>query len=294
MRILATADLHFNHPRSRKLACELIQRMNQAGGDVLLLVGDSAAGDPPALEQCLERFDFAGPKLLVAGNHELWTLGDDSYRLFRQELPRRVEQMGWQWLQTRPLVLGSTAIVGSIGWYDYSFAPADLGVPVRFFERKISPGSAAARAETADLVARSDDIAPQAMDIFARWNDGKFVKLGRSDEQFLGELLAELDGQLSDLSVATALPAAKRVVAAVHHLPFAQLLPPRSSHQWDFARAFLGSARLGEVLLRYPTVSHVLCGHSHLPAEAQVEHLRAINIGSGYGWKTYLTLDLPD
>ena len=42
MRLLVTADLHYNHPKSRALADSLIDDMNRAGGDVLLLVGDTA------------------------------------------------------------------------------------------------------------------------------------------------------------------------------------------------------------------------------------------------------------
>src|SRR5688572_20420644 len=100
MRLLATADLHYNHPRSRPLADDLIDAMNAAGGDVLLLVGDTAVADAgDALEQCLARFRFAGPKLFVAGNHELWTQGPDSYAIYTTELPRRVAALGWRWLE---------------------------------------------------------------------------------------------------------------------------------------------------------------------------------------------------
>ena len=104
MRLLATADLHFNHPKSRHLAEDLIGQINRAGGDVLLLVGDTAVADGDSLEQCLSLFRFAGPKLFVAGNHELWTRGPDSYRLFTEELPRRVGALGWRWLEAEPFV----------------------------------------------------------------------------------------------------------------------------------------------------------------------------------------------
>ena len=77
MRLLATADLHYNHPRSRPLADEIIDRINRAGGDVLLLVGDSAVADGDSLEQCLARFQFAGEKLFVAGNHKPQIRGSD-------------------------------------------------------------------------------------------------------------------------------------------------------------------------------------------------------------------------
>ncbi len=287
MRLLVTADLHYNNHRSRPLADELIDTMNAAGGDVLLVVGDTASGSGDALENCLSRFSFSGPKLFVAGNHELWTNDSDSYALFTEELPRRVRDLGWRWLQTDPLVCGSVAFVGSIGWYDYSLAQADLGIPRRFYEHKIAPGTAAHFTEFASLLDRTDDISPLAMQTVARWNDGRYVKLGRSDEAFTEELAAQLRKQLS------ALRDMKQVVAAIHHLPFRQMLPPPHNAQWDFAKAYLGSQRLGDVLLEFPNVTHLLCGHSHLPMETQIGPIRAINIGSGYRWKTYRVVELP-
>src|SRR2546430_1100068 len=134
----ASADLHYNHGRSHQLADDLIDEMNRAGGDVLAVVGDTAVADGDALERCLSRFRFAGPKLFVAGNHELWTHGPDSYELFHQTLPSRVRSLGWHWLQDSPMTIGDVAVVGSVGWYDYSFAQKNLGIPLRFYEAKIS------------------------------------------------------------------------------------------------------------------------------------------------------------
>ena len=286
MRLLVTADLHFNHGRSRALAEQVIADMNAAGGDVLLVVGDTAAADGDALEQCLRLFRFSGPRLFVAGNHELWTARDDSLAIFAEELPDRVRRLGWQWLQTQPFVQGDLAIVGSVGWYDYSFAPQSLGIPRRFYERKVSPGAAERFTEYADLLDRTDDIAPEGRQLLARWNDGKYVKLRRSDDQFLDELLLQLGGHLESVSTCAT------VVAAVHHLPFHELLPPARGAQWDFARAYLGSDRIGQVLSQFTNVRQVFCGHTHFPAEAQVGAIRAVNIGSGYRWKTFRTIDL--
>ena len=286
MRLLATADLHYNHPKSRPSADEVIDRLNAEAGDVLLLVGDTAAADGDALEKCLSRFTFSGPKLFVAGNHELWTNGPDSYRLFREDLPRRVRTAGWHWLQTDPFRAGGVAIVGSIGWYDYSFAQPSLGIPRRFYEAKISPGVAERFREFAHLLEQSDDLGPIARQVVARWNDGRLVKLGRSDEIFLDELLVELRAHLA------AVADARTVVAAVHHLPFAELLPPPRNIHWDFAKAYLGSTQLGATLRNTATVRHVLSGHSHFPAQATLGPLHAINIGSGYRYKTFTALDL--
>jgi len=252
------------------------------------VVGDTASFDGQAIEACLSRFRFAGPRLFVPGNHELWTRDNDSYALFRQALPGRIRQLGWQWLQTDPFIASGIAFIGSVGWYDYSFAQPSLGIPRRFYAAKVSPGAAAHLPEHRALLQEPDDLPPATREIIARWNDGRFVKLHRDDDQFLQELLGELKTHL------LAMRAARQVVAAIHHLPFAQLLPPPHGAQWDFAKAFLGSARIGELLLRHDNVRYVLCGHSHFPVEATIRHIRAINIGSGYRVKRFLRLDIDD
>jgi hypothetical protein len=286
MRLLVTSDLHYNHARSRPLADELIARMNREPGDALLVVGDTAVADGDALERCLALFTFGGPKLFVAGNHELWTSRDDSYQLYTHELPRRVSAMGWHWLEGAPFVAGDVAVVGNVGWYDYSFAQPELGIPRRFYEHKVSPGAARELSRFSHLFdGHHDDdddaISPAAMDLVARWNDGKFVRLHRSDEQFLAERLDQLERDLHHVR------AARAVLAAVHHLPFAALLPPPHSAQWDFAKAYLGSERIGRLLLRYGNVREVVCGHSHFAADTRVGPVRAVSLGSGYRAKLF-------
>jgi predicted phosphodiesterase len=286
MRLLLTADLHYNHPKSRRVADELIDRMNETGGDVLVVIGDTAVADGDSLERCLSRFRFAGPKLIVAGNHELWTHGTDSYTVFAEELPRRVAALGWHWLESAPFAVGDVAVVGTIGWYDYSFAPPELGIPRRFYEAKVSPGAAERLPSFSQLLENTDDILPIAREVVARWNDGKFVKLGRSDVEFLQECLDRLQRHL------IVVEPARTVVAVTHCVPFRQLLPPPHSAQWDFVKAYLGSERLGQLLLSHGNVKHVYCGHSHFPMRADVGGIAAVNIGSGYRIKTFEVLDV--
>lgn len=286
MRLLVTADLHFNHRGSRPAAERLIDDMNAAGGDGVLLVGDTAVADGDCLEQCLSRFTIRGPKLFVAGNHELWTEGSDSYKLFNDDLPRRIRAAEWHWLEAEPFVAGDAAVVGSVGWYDYSFAQPSLGIPTRFYEWKVSPGAAKRLGDYPFLFSRGDDIPRAARDVMARWNDGKFVKLHRSDKEFLDERLADLRRSLDTVTNCS------RVLAAIHHLPFRELLPPSHSAQWDFTKAYLGSERIGALLEEYPNVTRAYSGHSHFAREATIGHVHAINIGSGYRSKTFLQVDL--
>lgn len=286
MRVIITSDLHYNHARSRALVPALAEQINRADADALLLIGDTAAFDGPALEECLALFTFAGPRLFVAGNHELWTAGDDSYRLYTSDLPRRVRSAGWHWLEDEPFLAGDVGIVGSVGWYDFSFASTELGIPRRFYEHKISPGAAERFADLAHVLEASDDVSATGREVVARWNDGRWVKLHRSDDAFLDELLTKLRGQLDRLR------SVPHVLAAIHHLPFRELLPPPHSAQWDFAKAFLGSERIGELLLEFPNLERVVCGHSHFAAEARVGHIRAFSTGCGYRNKSYQVLQI--
>jgi hypothetical protein len=81
--------------------------------------------------------------------------------------------------------------------------------------------------------------------------------------QFLDETIEAMRRQLESVR------SAKTVIAAVHHVPFAELLPPHHGAQWDFVRAYLGSPRIGAMIRSFENVRHVLCGHSHFPVEAQ-------------------------
>jgi predicted phosphodiesterase len=36
----------------------------------------------------------------------------------------------------------------------------------------------------------------------------------------------------------------------------------------------------------------LICGHSHLAVEAKVGGIHAINVGSGYRWKTFRELEV--
>lgn len=297
MRLFVTADLHYNHRHSRPLAEDLIDRMNAQfrPGDAVLVVGDTAAADGPELEQCLALFRTSGPKLFLAGNHELWTREPDSHQLFMNELPRRVAAAGWHWLEGSPVMLaGGVAVAGSIGWYDYSFALPHLGIPRRFYEHKISPAAAERLSEFAHLLESTEDISPAGMEVAARWNDGRHVRLHRSDEQFLAERMSAFDSDLTALDVN---PEVTRIIVGVHHVPFAELMPPKPATTVvtgkAFAGAFLGSAAMGRMLLRHPKVKDVYCGHSHFAARQTLEQIKGVNIGSGYREKLFEVVEIP-
>ena len=227
MKILITADLHYDLGRSRAAARELAARVCAAGGDAVVLVGDTAGARLHWWREALGFFaGFDGRKLLVPGNHCLWCReGEDSIDRYERVLPEVAGEFGFELLDHAPVVLDGVALVGSVGWYDYSFREACLGIPTAFYRAKVAPG-------------------------------------------------------------------ADRIAAFIHHLPFEVLVPRGRPDRFAFAAAFMGSQRLGKVLLDCDKVREVYCGHSHWRARARVGRVEAINVGSTYTTKRLEVLEI--
>ncbi|MFQ5424598.1 MAG: metallophosphoesterase [Phycisphaerae bacterium] len=289
MRIIATSDLHYNVVRSRAPTEAIAREICRRGGDLLLLVGDSASTDLAVIERLFGLFDsFSGERLAVAGNHELWTPGgQDSLHRYENELSAICARCGVHYLDAAPYRADGVAIVGSVGWYDYTFRPAALSIPLRFYQHKVAPGAAARIESLKHLLDPEDDVPRGTLDITTRWMDGERVHLPMSDIDFAQHTAARLRSHLEQVEAD-----ADRIVAAVHHLPFAELVPHSILPNWEFATAFLGSELLGEALLDHLKVSHVFCGHSHRRRTCRKNHLVCTSIGSTYGKKQYETLDL--
>lgn len=289
MKILVTADLHYDIARSRDPTRDLARRVCAEGGDALVLVGDTAGARLEPLGEVLELFgDFPHRKLLVPGNHCLWSRpGENSLDRYEKILPEFIRRYGFEMLDCAPVVLNDVGLAGSIGWYDYSFADEALGIPEAFYEAKISPGAAVELGGYAELLdAHRDRLTERNLAIRSRWMDGVNVRVGMSDKAFNELLCGRLAEQLEALSAKVG-----RIIAFVHHLPFAQLVPRDRPDRFAFAAAFLGSPRLGEVLLNCPKVTHVYCGHSHWTSELKIEHITAVSVGSTYTEKHLEILD---
>jgi hypothetical protein len=228
-----------------------------------VVAGDVADGDPEFYRACLELFDgFGGARMVTPGNHDLWTPDGDSLQLYRNVLPEIAADCGFHTLDRGPLVLGRTAFIGNIGWYDYSFRDPDLGVPLRQYEAKELPG-------------------------VCTWNDGRFVRWDVTDAEFTDRCLRRLLHHYRQVE-----PRAERVVAVLHHLPFRELLYGPADAAHEFSRAFMGSERFGRLLLDCPAVRYVICGHRHAPDAARFGPLQAVTVGSEYGTKRLVEINL--
>src|SRR5262245_38570782 len=127
-KLAITADLHWGINDSGDAATrELISDLAEKPPDVLILAGDIGAGED--FERCLQLFaNFPNRKALVPGNHDVWVTSDDqrgdSWHLYSRVLPDLSAKYGFHYLDSGPLILpeADLALVGSMNWYDYSWA----------------------------------------------------------------------------------------------------------------------------------------------------------------------------
>jgi predicted phosphohydrolase len=289
MRIIVTSDLHYDVARSKEPTEAIAREICKLGGDALMLLGDSASINAAILDQVFGLFEsFPGAKLAVAGNHELWTVGGrDSLYRYEMELAEACRRNGFHYLDADPMRLNGVALVGNVGWYDYSFRPSVMKIPLRFYQSKIAPGAAVHYPKHRHLVENKDDIPAAAWDITCRWMDGERVRLPVGDVEFTHIAAARLRRHLEDVEASV-----DQIVVGLHHLPFADLVPHTIVPALEFATGFLGSELLGETLLDFPKVSHVFCGHSHRAETCRKGHLTCTAVGSTYREKHYEVLDL--
>lgn len=288
MRLVVTADLHYELEEHRPKVHAVAERMCREEADVLVLGGDLFALDIDRLKQCLRLFEsFPGEKLLIAGNHDLWTAGGDSFELYDEIIPAVASECGFHDLDKGARILGDVGIVGTVGWYDYSFRDESLGIPLRFYELKAGPGYALADPDLRHLIDPSESLPLKALAARSYWNDGRMVRWKLTDPLFSALTIERLEKQIQEVDSQV-----RTIVAITHHLPFAEMLVRRSDASWGFGNAFMGSVGLGELLLRHEKVALAVCGHSHTRFHERIGHIEAINIGSTYKKKRYDVLEV--
>lgn len=289
MKLLITADLHYNISRSQGPSRRLAGKICKLRADGLLVLGDVGGRDLQIVREALRLFEaFEGCKYFVAGNHDIWANpGEDSFDRYRRVLPDLCREVGFHPLDVEPAILGGIGLAGSIGWYDYSFRAEELGVPLRFYEAKISPGAASRLPGYEQLLVETSDISDLAMEAGTRWMDGQHVRMEMSDLEFCEHLVRRLAAHLDQLSAEC-----ESIVVGMHHLPFRQMVPINHRPGWAFARAYLGADRFGRLLLKYPKVKYVYSGHTHRVMHTTCGHIRCVDVGSTYICKRYEALEI--
>jgi predicted phosphohydrolase len=243
---------------------------------VLVLGGDVGTGS--RFGECLALFaDLSCRKALIPGNHDVWVPPDaeaDSLHRYEQDLPQLAAANGFHYLDQAPLILpeAQLALVGSINWYDYSWAQEAI--------RRLFP-------------AEEDRLASKRF-TRGRHNDANFVRWPLDDPSFTARVVTAFERQLTD-----ALSQVPRAIVITHHPAIYELGFPHAgqpmlldSYLWD---AFCGNARLESFLVHHAEhVPLVFSGHTHRARSTCVAGMRGFNVGGDYHFKRLLCLDWPE
>lgn len=266
MRILITSDLHYR-PSQREVYVAFADWVQAQQPDCFIIAGD--VGHPVRLFRRALQL-FAGldcPKLLLAGNHDLYRGEHDSRTLWEQALPQAARDEGFVWLEDEVVVLalhdveksdfskeigllansakksgflveaglleGHVAIVGTLAWYDYSARARHLA---------------------------HDDTALRTMKRLVN-HDADYIDWPWSDIAMARYLTKGFAGRLRD---AADNPVVRQILVVTHVPIFEQTVPDYpESEFWSLMRAYAGNFTLGELVRRTPKVTHVVSGHIH-------------------------------
>lgn len=273
LTVAVTADLHFGlSPEGDRATRRLLERLEADPPDVLILAGDTGVRE--SMEKGLRVFrHLPSVKLLTAGNHDLWAVGEggDSLEIYSHEIAETASDAGFRYLDDGPWIAPdrSLAVVGSVNWYDYSLASEKV------------------------LAAM-----PKAMEMFrkkmflkARHNDGRYVKLGMTDEEFTGLVVDRVAEHLAQAG-----SRAEAILLATHHPPVPELFKPLSdepSYDELIWTAYSGNARMRDLVHGTEKLRYVFCGHTHAYRRERVGKVEAVNVGSDYGEKALAILRHP-
>ena len=259
MRIAYSSDFHFEASDANREAVERIaDRIRALSADVVVIAGD--AGN--TLEQLGEVLSFFShlhvPKFFVAGNHDIWTEEAnpdiDSREKYEVEVPRVCEQAGFNDLSREPVIVNKTGFVGTLGWYDYSFADPRLGLSHDDYWRGLWENRIWWDKEMAFWSPRGGGNGT---------SDDRI-----RDPEVCQEMVTTLESHMRAIENRV-----DRLVAVVHTLPFLQTLP-RSDPPY-FLDAFTGAGGLGQVLTRCQKVTHQIGGHKHLNGDWPIGRIQS-------------------
>lgn len=270
MRIAVTSDLHFGLSRRGDAATQaLAAKVAELRPDLFAITGDVGEGEQ--WPRCLAVFGGLDcRRVVLPGNHDIWTRSPDpaSLSLYADWLPRAAAELGFHYLDSAPLLWPASeeAVVGSINWYDYSFA--DPSVEEEFpgarelYEAKRFPN--------------------------ARHNDGVYVRLGMTDAEFTEQVVHRFQAQLAELPETV-----RRVIVLQHHPPVRELFYPSALETLEqrFWLAYTGNRRMEAVVKSDARVTTVFCGHTHAACSVDVDGRQYRNIGGDYHFKRLLYLD---
>ena len=256
MKIGLVSDLHTDVTSLNKaLIPHLIAAVKAAALDVLVIAGDLAR-HLVQLSETLNAFqvaDLTCEKLFVPGNHDIWAIETPDVTSTQkcEIISKLCYECGFHPLMDEPFITENVAFCGTIGWYDYTFAPEGYDFSEAQYAEKELMG--------------------------AVWNDKRYAKWEETDRNVTQRFEVALGTQ-----IACVRDEVSRIIVVTHHVPFRECVRYRGELPWDFFRAFMGSQRFGACCVREPLVTHALFGHVHESVDMHLHNVRALCAPVGY------------
>ncbi|MFX0201671.1 MAG: metallophosphoesterase [Candidatus Hodarchaeota archaeon] len=269
LKILAVSDIHvdINSPGSSgdeanqgtflEKASELLEQITEV--DLVVCAGDIS----PSITQLQRTLDVITKSIestyyvFVPGNHDIWELDQKLWEgitreKYEQGLRESVNRTKFRYLPQQPLVIAEDlAIIGNIGWYDYSFRNPkwDNQVTGLGYNGKRWEGYV--------------------------WYDVNFTDWGMPDVEVTEYLLNQL---VKDYQKIKTVP---HKMAVMHHIPFREGVVYKDSLPWDFFCAFMGADCFGN-FFQEGNIKLVIHGHTHFPQVYRVGSCRVYCAPLGY------------
>jgi len=266
-RLVITSDIHLgitSLPRVQKLVRD-IAALNP---DAVAIAGDIGEG-PDNISIVLEEFaSLKIPVAACAGNHDVWNHDKKhpSELMWNQILPKIASSTGTTWLDYENLIVGNVAIIGTIGWYDYSAQDPS---------RKASDDENWRRKGEFDADAWMCDW---------KWKDIEFCKMIEPD--FRERLKQAQDD-----------PDVGRIIVVSHSPLFEdQMKRKPNDAQWGFSNAYYGNLNFGKIVSEFDKVTHAYAGHTHVGMEGKIDicghPAKVVTLNSQYDDPVINTIDV--
>lgn len=260
MKIAAISDLHYDETifGNKKVIDKQPFNFFNPDADILLILGDVCNGTK-SLKEILNKFSgFNGPKAYLPGNHELWIEnGEDSIKLYKDEIYKIAKENGFHYLPSAPIYLGGYAFVGDIGWCDFSFRiPVPNGVKIisdkefntksNLEESDYEKGVITYRENGHFIVSVSDCVTKTSHNLKCK--------------EFTNKVVENIKRLVSDV------PDSKKIILLNHFIPSRKVM----IEPHFFNSAYNGSVKLEEIL-ENPKIITSIFGHQHRPADYYID-----------------------
>lgn len=230
MRVAVVSDIHVDINKDYPVTEFLHQILQEKEVDALLIAGDITS-DPDQTLQWIHDFAKASQKKIyfVPGNHDLWN---------GSKLHNSTEEI-YQMLTAdehcicgKTVMLGECALLGDVGWFDYSFGNHEK-FTTQDFERMSRNGRT--------------------------WQDFLFNDWTKHNIQTSDVMIEKLKKRMIDCRKQHA---GQKILLMTHMISNEMYRVPEHIGDWSYFNAFLGSKKL-ERLCVEQKVTYSVCGHVH-------------------------------